>query len=191
MLDHLCSSNIPVNHCVTTACVSWVKFSPHNYFTTAFATCVNFFIMTSCHHCVHSSCHFSAAEFRNISCKANIELTLIVWLKSWIVGTWLNCNNSVGVHCASHSPSVITVSVPTPERYCQCVGVTHCPFKWHTQLSISNSCFTRHFGCFKTLLFSPVQGFCTHFSNQVSWTSFFLFHLLSHDKFCMSSKFSG
>ncbi len=119
----------------------------------------------------------------NISCKANIKLTLIVWLRSWIVGTRLNCNNTVDARRMSHSPSVITVSIPTPKHYCQRIGVTHCPFKWHIQLPISNSCFTRHFGRFRTSLFSLFQEFHTHFSNQVSWTSFFLFHLLSRDKF--------
>ena len=68
---------------------------------------------------------FLLQSLRNISCKTNIELTLIVWLRSWIVGTWLNCNDTVGARRASHSPSVITVSVPMPKRYCQCVGVAH------------------------------------------------------------------
>ncbi len=134
---------------------------------------------------------FPLQSLRNISCKANIKLTLIVWLRSWIVGTQLNCNNTVGARRASHSPSIITVSVPTPKHYCERVGVTHGPFKWHIQLPISNLCFTRHFGRFRTSLFSPFQEFCTHFSNQVSWTSFFLFHLLSHDKFLRIFKILG
>ncbi len=59
------------------------------------------------------------------------SLTLIVWLRSWIVGTWLNRNNSVGARRASQHPSVIVSASASLT-----LNDTHnCPFSIHVSLS--------------------------------------------------------